>query len=248
MNLGAERPCRRATEELIPREARGLRICGWRLLETLGPDRPIGPDFDLTHFAEQPGVDPFLHEADALVRVTLVSHLRANAVQAGEPEQFARFADRLGKRFLDIHVLAHHDRHVGRQEMHMVRRRDADGVDLVVHLDQHLSKIRVAFGVGKFRHQLLHVGNRRLLGLAVLALAILRLRVRIPRGLRSLPIDIAQGDHLLLLVRHDIAEALAAAADLSDAHLGARGNRARLARVLREAGATGKPQHGRGRG
>ena len=67
-------------------------------------------------------------------------------------------------------------------------------------------------------------------------------------GLRPLPIDIAQRDDLLVLVRHDVAEALAAAANLGDADLGARRDRTRFAGIAREADAAEKSQHGRGRG
>jgi hypothetical protein len=129
--------------------------------------------------------------------------------------------------------------------MHVVRRRDADRIDLVVHLHEHFPKVRVAFRVRKLLHELLHVRQRRLLGLAILALS----GATGVGTLQALPVDVAQGHDLLVLVRHDIAEPLAAAANLGDSDLGARGDRPGLPGVLRKRGATGEAEHrGGGRG
>ena len=105
--------------------------------------------------------------------------------------------------------------------MHVVGRRDAHGVDLLVHLKEHLPKILIAFRIREFLEEALHVGAR--------------------------VIDIAQRDDFLVLMRHDVGVALAAAADLRDADLGAGGDGARLARSLDEALAAGEGQE-RGHG
>jgi hypothetical protein len=154
--------------------------------------------------------------------VALIAHLRARAREAGDAQQLARLADRLRERLLHIDVFAEHQRHVGGQEVHVVRRRHADRIDLVVHLEEHLPKILVAFRLRELLEELLHV--------------------------RALPIDVADRDDLFVLLRHAIAEAFTAAADLGEAHFGARSDDTCLARVSRQRGATGESQHGRSHG
>ena len=212
MDLAAERALLRASEERVEIHALGRRFRRGPLLHALRPHRPVRPNLDLTHFAEEAGLIPFAHEADAVHRVTLITHLRDHAVQAGQTQELAGLAHGLRERLLHVNVFTQHDRHVGRQEMHVVRRRDADGIDLVIHLDEHLPEIGIKFRLRERLLELLEV-------------------VRDPLALRA-PIDIAQRDDLFILVRHDITEAFAAAADLRDPHLGAGRDRPGLTGIL----------------
>ena len=66
--------------------------------------------------------------------MTLITHLRDHAVQAGQTQKLAGLAHGLRERLLHVNVFTQHDRHVGRQEMHVVRRRDADGIGNLLEL------------------------------------------------------------------------------------------------------------------
>ena len=237
MDRVAVRTIRSAAEEEILRETFRRRVRLRPLLHALRPydllfavgshgGRAVGPDLRLAYLAEHARVEPLLHEANAFAGVALVAHLGADAVQARQPQQLPRFADGLRQRFLHIHVFAQHDGHVGRQEMHVVRRRDADRVDLVVHLEQHLPKIGVALRIRELRDQLLAVAA--------------------PTGGIQIPIHIAEGDDVLVLMRHDVREALAATPDLREADFGSGRDRPRLARILGQRRAAGEAEHRRG--
>ncbi len=152
--------------------------------------------------------------------MALVAHLRADPVEAGQAEKLTRLADGLGEGLLDVDVLAEHHRHVGGQEVHVVRGGHAHRVDLVVHLEQHLPEVGVEFRLREGLAELLHVGAGG--------------------------VDVAERDDLLVLLRHGVAEALAAAADLREAHLGARGDRTGLAGLLRQRGAAREAERRRG--
>ncbi len=96
------------------------------------------------HVANDPGFDPFLDEASALVGVAVVAHLGDHLSLRRGGAQFARLGDRVRKRLLDVGVLAHLDRHHRGREVHVVGCRNHNTVDLVLHLLEHLAEIAVA--------------------------------------------------------------------------------------------------------
>ena len=92
MDRAAEGAFLGATEEQVLREARRGRLGRGPFLHALGPDDTgrsggtVGPDLHFTHIAEHAGLEPLAHEADAFARVTLITHLGAHAIEAGEAE------------------------------------------------------------------------------------------------------------------------------------------------------------------
>ena len=158
--------------------------------DALRPDRPVGPDVDFLDRAESVGAEQFDAGAEAVGRRALVAHLGAEVLLGGELPHYAGFLDGPGQRLLAEAVLAHLHGHDAGRGVGVVGRAHGDGVDLAVHLLEHLAVVEVLLGV------------RELLGLLV----------------ERLFVDVAEGDDLAVaagVVR--VAIALAADADAGEA-------------------------------
>ena len=183
VDVRSELACRRAAEPEVPADAgrHGRRRRGGGhvgvLVAGVGVPGVHGEDL-----ADAAGLDE-LHAGTVLGRgMDLVPHLGADLRLRGLQAELAGFPDGMGEGLLAIDVLAEAHGHHGRQRMHVVRRRDADGVEGVAELGVHLAEIREAGDAG-----------------------ILGFRPGETRG-----VDIAEGDILGLRVRADLLDVVEA--------------------------------------
>ena len=135
----------------------GRFLGGVRLLDIDRFGRPV-------EFRSQPHVD-FPDRADgartdklddaAVIRsgMNLRAHLRGPLVFVGDLGQDAGFADRVRQRLLAVAVLAHPHRHRGGRRVDMIGRTHHDGVDLAVHLLEHLAEVAIPLGLGELLHR-----------------------------------------------------------------------------------------------
>ena len=201
-------------------------------LDALGPDRAIGPAVNAEDIAEHAGLVPLFEEAGALGGVALIAHLSGDFLLAGAGGEEARLGDGVRHGLLDEDVFTQRHRRHRDGEMHVIGRRDGDGVDLRAQLVEELAVIAEA-------------RDRR---------------VGLERVGRAGVVDIGKGDEIFLLHRGDGCAAAAADADAGDvefavgrhaalaAHnVGKRDDGGRDRRGFQE-GATGEGQGGHGNG
>ena len=194
---GAERAVLGAAEPGFPIEGRRH---GRFLRDHVGALRPIGrgtigPGVDFGDVADVAVPDNLRALAGAGLRVSLVAHLRRDAVLGGGQGELLRLPNGAGERLLTIDVLAALHRPHGGAAVHVVGTGDGDGVDVAALLVEHLAIVGV---LGDFR-----VGGESLFG--------------------ALGIGVGHGDDVLVGASGDIAVALAAGADRGDVQLLIRG-------------------------
>ncbi len=206
---GVIRPFGSGPEPEIPVEGvRHGRGIGWPL-DSLRPDRAVGPEMHLVDGPDRVGIEPFFQLANAFATMALDPHLGHHVVSSGGLGERPRFPDGVGQRFLDEHVFAHLDRHHRDREMHVIGRRHGDRIDLVVQLQQHLAVVTVQRDV----------------------------RVLLERFRCRDPVDIAQGDDVFTGHAGHVTASFAAATDASDVEFAAAHDAALAARCRgRQAG------------
>ena len=89
-----------------PSRARRARPASRSAGHALRPDRPVGPAVHLAHLPDRAGVEPLLHQPQALFRVALVAHLRHDLVLPRGLGQRPGLADGARQRLLHVDVLA----------------------------------------------------------------------------------------------------------------------------------------------
>ena len=91
----------------------------------------------LAHLADRAGIEPLLHQAQALFRVALVAHLRHDLVLARRLGQRPGLADGARQRLLHVDVLA--ELHRGHRDhgVRVIGRRDEHRVDVLLLLEHH---------------------------------------------------------------------------------------------------------------
>jgi len=103
-------------------------------------------------FANRPnaaGLNNLDGAAQAVFRRALIPHLRGDFVLIGDFFHHAGFIHVVGERLLAIDVLLHLHGHDAGRRMRVIGSAHGHGVDLLVHLLQHLAKVVVLLGVGK---------------------------------------------------------------------------------------------------
>ena len=95
----------------------------------------IGFDFD--NVFNRTGLTQLLELSCARRAVPLITHLGDHAIFLFRLNQQLRFAEGMGKGFLDIDVLAALHRFNGLHEVHMVGCNDTDCIDIIAHLIEH---------------------------------------------------------------------------------------------------------------
>ena len=131
------RPHRRRPDPQVPVEPvrHGGRV--GRPRHALRPDRPVRPAVHFVHLADRAVLDPLLDQADALARAPLVAHLGDDLVLARGLGQRPRLGHRARQRLLHVDVLAELHRRHRDDGVGVVRRRDDDGVDVLLLLEHH---------------------------------------------------------------------------------------------------------------
>ena len=118
-----------------------------RAVRALRPNRAVRPNVDFGNVADNAGAVLGGVFAEAVVDAPLVPHLRANAGFLGEFGEPTRFVNGAGERFLRVDVFAHLHRGGRLDRVHMVRRADRNGVELVAHFGVHIAVVDVFFRV-----------------------------------------------------------------------------------------------------
>ena len=114
--------------------------------EMLGNARPIGPNMGLLDIADGAGPNPLAQPPPAFALAAVVAHLRGDFMFPGRQGKQPGFADVVRQRLFAVNVLAQpNGRHRGHRMM-MVGRGDKHGVDLTVHLVEHLPIVGEALG------------------------------------------------------------------------------------------------------
>mgnify|MGYP006189346787 CR=1 FL=1 len=78
----------------------------------------------------------------------LIAHLRFDACRLSHLRQLPSFPNTVRQRLLAVNVLAQLHRGHGLHEVHVVRRADDHGVDVLPFLIEHLAEIPKAGGLG----------------------------------------------------------------------------------------------------
>ena len=175
----------------IPIQIGRNRILATGTLHALRPDRPVGDAVDFRHVAQHAAVDVFINLSVAVVRVTLVAHLRGHLELVDPGQQLPGLPYRMNKRLLRVTMLARFHGQRSGQIVMMVGRRHHDRVDVLHFLLQQDAVILIKT---RLRPMLRHA-----------ALAIL--------------VDIAMRHHDIAGLLHhvDMRSALACGGDQSDA-------------------------------
>ena len=118
-----------------------------RAVRALRPNRAVRPNVDFGNVADDAGAVLSGVFAEAVVDAPLVPHLRAEAGFLGEFGEPTRFVNGAGERFLRVDVFAHLHRGGRLDRVHMVRRADRNGVELVAHFGVHIAVVDVFFRV-----------------------------------------------------------------------------------------------------
>ncbi len=147
-------PRRCGAEPQIPVERRGGVVLIERPLDRLRPDRPVGPQLDLAHGADQPGLHPLADQACAFFGMSLIPHLRLDFVAPRCVLELLHFPQRAGQRLLNARVLAEFHRHHAGNGVGMIGRRDGDGVDALSFFIEQDPEILEPLGEGKGRERL----------------------------------------------------------------------------------------------
>ena len=107
------------------------------------PERPVRPHVHFADLADGAPHDVLDGAAFPVARVTLVAHLRDDALLLGRfLLQVPRFVNRPAERLLDVDVLAGIHRVRGNDGVHVIRRRDDDRVEVLLLLE-HLAVVAV---------------------------------------------------------------------------------------------------------
>ncbi len=146
---GMIRHVRCGPEKEIPVEFIRNRHFRIRSRYALRPDGTVGPDVHFVNGTDGAGLDPFDNAPAIIVRVTLIAHLRHDTCSFRLLEKHTRLSHRSRERLLDVDVLAQIHCCYGRDRMGVVGRGDNDGVDVRLHLIEHLPKIGISRSVGK---------------------------------------------------------------------------------------------------
>ena len=144
-----ERAHRRRAEPQVPVHAVRHGLLLGRPRHALRPDRAVGPAVHLAHLADGAGLEPLLHQAQALFRVALVAHLRDDLVLPRRLGQGAGLGDGAGHRLLHVDVLAELHRLHRDEGVHVIGRRDEDRVDVLLLLEHHAEVLVFRGGFGK---------------------------------------------------------------------------------------------------
>src|SRR6266581_883900 len=137
------------TEPQVPVDPGRRVVLLERPLDGLRPDRPVGPQLDLAYRADGARLDPFPYLARPFAGVPLIPHLGSDLGLARGLHQLAHLPQRTRQRLLDARVLAQLHRHHPGHRVHVIGRRDGDGVDVLRFLLEHHTKIFEAFGFGE---------------------------------------------------------------------------------------------------
>src|SRR3954471_11733830 len=104
------------------------------------------------------GLNHFNGTTKSVASAALVAHLRGEFFLLGEFSHLARFPDSLGQRLLAINMFAEAHRSDGGGAMHVVGRRNRDGVNGFAHFIEHFTpiaiKLRVVGATSFFGHSL----------------------------------------------------------------------------------------------
>ena len=106
------------------------------------------PGVTLSYRTDRAGANHLDDAVDVAVCVTLHAELRREPVLAREVGHLARFLDRVRHRLLAVEVLVEPERRHRRMEVGVVRRRYRDGIDVTVHLVEHLAEVVELPGAG----------------------------------------------------------------------------------------------------
>ena len=108
------------------------------------------PDMDLAHCTNGTALHQFHDTAVVIARVNLRAHLRDQPLFSGYFGHHPGLEYAVGQGFFTVTVLAKlHGQHTGRG-VHVVRCANDHGIDLVLHLMEHYTKVSIAFGLGEF--------------------------------------------------------------------------------------------------
>ena len=190
IDVGHERPPGADAQPEVPVQFLGHGAASRGSWAALRPDHPADPAVHLFDAADRPGLDELRRHAVADVRVDLNAHLRDDLRFAGSRGNLPGLVERMRQWLLAIDVLAAADGRHRDWGMHVIGRRNAHGVDLL------LQRVEEPAEVGEGL-------RRRILG----------------RGLgQDRLVDIAQADHIDRPFGEagDIASALPAHADRGD--------------------------------
>ena len=108
-------------DKQVPVQRLGTFHDRFRFLQTLRPDRTIGPAMYLIHISYYTGLYPFRHLAAPVERVALVTHLCRHLIFFSQTGKQTGFVNRMCKRFLGITMLAQRNCMGGHTGMGMVR-------------------------------------------------------------------------------------------------------------------------------
>ena len=134
-------------EPQVPIERRRHRLFLRDFGDALRPQRAVAPCMDFRHVADLAVPNDLGALASAFVRVALVAHLRRHFVLGGRFAHLARFPNRAHEGFLHVDVLAPLHAPHGRRGVHVIRRRDNHGVDVLGFLVEHLAEVAIGGGV-----------------------------------------------------------------------------------------------------
>ncbi len=109
--------------------------------------RTIGPNMQLTDFADRAGLDHFAETIGIFRSLALIAHLGRDTVLAGFLHHPHRFIHRVGQRFLAINMFLAADSGNAGRSVRVVRGSDHDRVDLIFHFIQHLAVVFVTLGL-----------------------------------------------------------------------------------------------------
>ena len=145
--LGMIGPIRGGAEPDIPRE--GLRDGFFALRERPGAGAAAGvPDMDLANGPQRAGPEDLDGPAERLGGGALVAHLGGDLALCGQLPQRAALAEVVGQRLFAEDVLAGPHRGRGDDGVGVVGHGGDDGVDLLIHLIEHLAVVAETAGVG----------------------------------------------------------------------------------------------------
>jgi len=97
---------------------------------------------DFAHVADSAGPDVFDGGARVVQGMPLVAHLRGNLSVFGAARELASFFDRPADRLLHIDMLAQSHGGQGNRRVHVVRRGDHDGVNVLLAFE-HVAIIAI---------------------------------------------------------------------------------------------------------
>ena len=151
-------------EPHVPVERLGNRIRTGRDGRRVAP-RLVAEGVHLAHLADDAAPNHQLGRQLRRMRRDLDAHLRHQASLACLGRQHTGLVDRRRQRLLHVDVLAERHRRHGDRRVHVIRRRDVDGVEVVGLLAEELAPVLVDPHVGKqLLHRLgagqVHVGHR----------------------------------------------------------------------------------------